>query len=43
VEVIAKFQTLQVNKSMLDALHVQVQARKEKLEGAVMEFGVLVL
>jgi hypothetical protein len=26
---------------MLDALHAQVQARREKLEGVVMEFGVI--
>ncbi len=35
---IAKFQSLQANKSMAKVLHVQLQVGKEKLGGVKMEF-----
>ncbi len=37
-EVVAKFQTLQVKKSMVEALEVQLQLGKEKLETMIVEF-----
>jgi hypothetical protein len=37
-EVVAKFQTLQVNKNMVEALEAQLQLGKEKLEIVTMEF-----
>jgi hypothetical protein len=37
-EVVAKFQTLQANKSMVEALEAQLQLGKEKLEAMTVEF-----